>query len=151
MWNLIQIFNPRYELLVIFMKWVARHGACVSIVITFIGNGCHHTNLSCIGNLSTSINKSFPSLYIYRKSWAYQCSVILLFRAQEPKAPVTYCDHALSAVRPSVKQFTFSTSSPELLDGFWWNFVWMKYSRSLTSVVVFRPDPLGGGSRAGPK
>ena len=23
------------------------------------------------------------------------------FRAQEPKAPVTYCDHALSGVRPS--------------------------------------------------
>ena len=49
-----------------------------------------------------------------------------LFRAQEPKAPVTYCDHALSGVRPSsgvcrlssVRQFTFSTSSPEPLDGF---------------------------------
>ena len=47
------------------------------------------------------------------------------FRAQEPKAPVTYCDHALSGVcrpsivRPSsVRQFTFSTSSPEPLDGF---------------------------------
>ena len=26
----------------------------------------------------------------------------ILFRAQEPKAPVTYCDHALSVVRPSV-------------------------------------------------
>ena len=24
-----------------------------------------------------------------------------IFRAQEPKAPVTYCDHALSGVRPS--------------------------------------------------
>ena len=79
------------------------------------------------------------------------------FRAQEPKAPVTYCDHALSGVRPSVvrpssvKLFTFSTSSPEPLDGFWWNLVWMKYSRSLTSVVVFRPDPSRGGSRAGQK
>ena len=48
-----------------------------------------------------------------------------IFRAQEPKAPVTYCDHALSGVRPSsvrrpssVKLFTFSTSSPEPLDGF---------------------------------
>ena len=27
----------------------------------------------------------------------------------------------------------------------------MKYSRSLTSVVVFRPDPPRGGPRAGPK
>ena len=47
-----------------------------------------------------------------------------VFRAQEPKAPVTYCDHALSGVRPSVRRpssvrlFTFSTSSPEPLDGF---------------------------------
>ena len=43
-----------------------------------------------------------------------------LFRAQEPKALVTYCDHALSVVRrpSSVRLFTFSTSSPEPLDGF---------------------------------
>ena len=27
-----------------------------------------------------------------------------IFRAQEPKAPVTYCDHALSGVRPSVRR-----------------------------------------------
>ena len=27
---------------------------------------------------------------------------VCVFRAQEPKAPVTYCDHALSGVRPSV-------------------------------------------------
>ena len=90
-----------------------------------------------------------------------------IFRAQEPKAPVTYCDHALSGVRrpssvvcrpssvvcrlSSVRQFTFSTSSPEPLERFWWNLVWMKYSRFLTSVVVFRPDPPRGGSRAGPK
>ena len=55
--------------------------------------------------------------------------------------------HRPSSVRrrPSVwrKLFTFSTSSPELLDGFWWNLVGMKYSWSLTSVVVFRPDPPG--------
>ena len=29
-------------------------------------------------------------------------TVFRIFRAQEPKAPVTYCDHALSGVRPSV-------------------------------------------------
>ena len=28
-------------------------------------------------------------------------STPFLFKAQEPKAPVTYCDHALSGVRPS--------------------------------------------------
>ena len=92
--------------------------------------------------------------------------------------------HRPSSVRPSVRRrrrrrrrrpssvrklFTFSTSSPKPLDGFWWNLVggWrvavaryrmiclvlvgMKYSWSLTSVVVFRPDPPRGGSRAGPK
>ena len=39
------------------------------------------------------------------------------------------------SVRPSSgvrKLFTFSTSSPEPLDGFWWNLVGMKYSWSLT-------------------
>ena len=85
------------------------------------------------------------------------CIKKTLFSAQEPKAPVTYCDNALSGVRPSVvrpssvKLFTFSTSSPEPLDGFWWNLVWLKYSRSLSSVVAFRPDPSRGGSRAGQK
>ena len=81
---------------------------------------------------------------------------VKVFRAQEPKAPVTYCDHALSSVclpssvcPSSVRLFTFSTSSPEPLDGFWWNLVWMKYSRSLTSVVVFRPDPSRGGAKIG--
>ena len=29
---------------------------------------------------------------------------IRLFRAQETKAPVTYCDHALSGVCPSVRR-----------------------------------------------
>ena len=53
-----------------------------------------------------------------------------------------------SSVRPSSvvvvrKLFKFSTSSPEPLDRFWWNLVGMKYSWSLTSVVVFRPDPPG--------
>ena len=64
-----------------------------------------------------------------------------------------------SSVRPSSssssvvvrKLFTFSTSAPELLDGYWWNLVGMKYPWSLTSVVVFRPDPPRGGSKAGQK
>ena len=57
-----------------------------------------------------------------------------------------------SSARPSVRKlFTFSTSSPEPLDGFWWNLVGMKYSWSLTSVVVFRPDPPGADPGPGPK
>ena len=51
-----------------------------------------------------------------------------IFSSPEPKARVSYCHSALSVVRPSVrpsvrlsgvrKLFTFSTSSPEPLDGF---------------------------------
>ena len=83
------------------------------------------------------------------------CIYPVLLSSPEPKALVSYC-HSAPSVRPSVclsvrpssvrKFFTFSTSSPEPLDGFWWNLVGMKYSWSLTSVVVFRPDP----SRADP-
>ena len=58
----------------------------------------------------------------------------------------------LSSSSSSVRKlFTFSTSSPKPLDGFWWNLVGMKYLWSLTSVVIFRPDPPRGRSRAGPK
>ena len=58
--------------------------------------------------------------------------------------------HRPSSVRPSSvhKLSTFSTSSPDPPDGFWWNLVGMKYSWSLTSVVVFRPDLPRGGSRS---
>ena len=38
-----------------------------------------------------------------------------------------------------------------LLDGWLRNLVGMKCSWSLTSVVVFQPDPPRGGSRAGQK
>ena len=79
----------------------------------------------------------------------FTCTFLVtrLFSSPEPKAQVSYCHRAPSVIRPLT--FTFSTSSPEPLDGFWWNLVGMKYSWSLTSVVVFRPDPPRGGSRAG--
>ena len=96
------------------------------------------------------------------------------FSSREPKARVSYCHSAPSVVRPSVclsvclsvcpsvrpsvrpsvclsgVNFShFSTFSPEPLDGFWWNLVGMKFSWSLTSVVVFRPNPPRGRTRAG--
>ena len=55
------------------------------------------------------------------------------------KAQVSYC-HSAPSVVVLPKLVTFSTSSPEPLDGFWWNLVGIKYSWSLTIVVVFRPD-----------
>ena len=68
-----------------------------------------------------------------------------------PPAKQCHLGITLSVVRlsvcPSITRprniFTFSTSSPELLDGFWWNLVGMKYSWSLTSVVVFGLIHLG--------
>ena len=33
--------------------------------------------------------------------------LLCIIRTQEPKAPVTYCDHALSGVRPSSSYFWF--------------------------------------------
>ena len=148
---------------------VSKNGVCKTfefcpwkhLVILFtpasILGGWKQTMNSCAFILANCTGKIF-SLWFYCFVLAIGLDLFLLwfFRAQEPKAPVTYCDHALSvvcpsSVHPSVRLFTFSTSSPEPLDGFWWNLVWMKYSRSLTSVVVFRPDPPRGGSRAGPK
>ena len=87
------------------------------------------------------------------------CSFFLGHRSQRLQWPIvtTRCPASVRRLASvvcrlsSVRLFTFSTSSPEPLDGFWWNLVWMKYSRSLTSVVVFRPDPSRGGSRAGQK
>ena len=83
--------------------------------------------------------------------------VFLAHLSQRLKWAIVIAHRLSSVVRPSVvvvvvrKLFTFSTSSPKPLDGFWWNLVGVKYSWSLTSVVVFRPDPPRGGSRAGPK
>ena len=91
-----------------------------------------------------------PTLFA-RNDW------LLGHRSQRLQWPIVIMRCPASIVcRPSVclsyvRLFTFSTSSPEPLDGFWWNLVWIKYSRSLTSVVVFRPDPSRGGSRAGQK
>ena len=65
----------------------------------------------------------------------------LRHRSQRLQWPIVITRCPASVRQSSVRQFTFSISSPEALDGFWWNLVWMKYSRSLTSVVVFRPDP----------
>ena len=70
---------------------------------------------------SVSEKNTYKCWLIFFRFW----DQFVIFRAQEPKAPVTYCDHALSVVRPSVcrpssvRQFTFSVSSPEPLVGFY--------------------------------
>ena len=112
-----------------------------------------------------------PYMYIYKKTlmWPsmsarrnYTCNVFCFLAHRSRRLEwVIVIAHRPPSVRPSVrpsssssvvrKLFTFSTSSPKPLDGFWWNFVGIKYSWSLTSVVVFRPDPPRGGYRAGQK
>ena len=74
-----------------------------------------------------------------------------IFSSPEPKARVSYCHSAPSSVVVVRKLFTFSTSSPEPLDGFWWNLVGMKYSWSLTSVVVFSARSTQGLIQGGAK
>ena len=68
----------------------------------------------------------------YEVSISYGSNVmakVKVFSSPEPKARVSYCHSAPSVVRPSVRRrrrrpssvrklFTFSTSSPEPLDGF---------------------------------
>ena len=114
---------------------------------------CKVVHLNCeFGNWSASDQIKFKYVSFLLHSWKLLGCLggISLFSSPEPKARVSYC-HSRRR-RPSVRKlFTFSTSSPEPLDRFWWNLVGMKYSWSLTSVVVFRPDPPRGGSRAGPK
>ena len=74
----------------------------------------------------------------------------------EPKARVSYCHSAPLVVRPSVvvcPSVVHFSYFRLLLQNRWMDFyetwLWMKYSWSPTSVVVFQPDPPRGGSRAG--
>ena len=74
-----------------------------------------------------------------------------VFGSLDQKARLSYC-HSASIVRcQSVRKLCISTSSPEPLNEFLWNLVGMKYSWSLTNVVIFRRDPARGGSRMGQK
>ena len=89
--------------------------------------------------------------------YKYKCEIQILeiiFSSPEPKAGVSYGHSAPSVVRPSSSSVNFSHFRLLLqnrLVWFWWNFVGMKYSWPLTSVVVFWPDPPRGGSRDGKK
>ena len=52
--------------------------------------------------LGTSVEHAVPSeLGLFSTCFCMYTIANCFFRAQEPKAPVTYCDHALSGVRPS--------------------------------------------------
>ena len=129
----------------------------ISVVCSFVIDA----NLSVgfrgdfIISMHTLLMKSFQWCQRPYGIGCYFCTRFLAHLSRRLKWAIVIA-HRPSSVRPSSssvrrKIFTFPTSSPEPLDGFWWNLVGMKYSWSLTSVVVFRPDPPRGGSRAGPK
>ena len=84
-------------------------------------------------------SKFFDLVFLAHRSRRLEWAIVIAHR------PSSVHPSSSSSVR---KLFTFSTSSPKPLDGIWWNLVGMKYSWSLTSVVVFRPDLPRGGSRA---
>ena len=97
--------------------------------------------VNCKERASRNVVKTFAKSFLAHLSRRLEWAIV-----------IAHCPSSIRlSVRPSVRRklFTFSTSSPEPLNGFWWNFVRMKYSWSLTSFVVFRPDPPRGGSRAG--
>ena len=96
------------------------------------------------GKRTTRGDHNLGGIYIYFDILS-TAKAFLGHRSRRLQWPIVITRCPASVVcRLSVRQFTFSTSSPEPRDGFWWNLVWMKYSRSLTSVVVFRPDPPRG-------
>ena len=81
-----------------------------------------------------------------------------LFRAQEPKAPVTYCDHALSGVRPSVRPSSIRHLHFQLLlqnrlidfDGTWYGWSTQGPLQVLLIFGQIRPgaDPGRGQNRS---
>ena len=112
-----------------------------------------------------AINDNFPGYSRFRSfSRCLDPRVSILGRF-DPSTSLNFSLHILLAQlsrrlewaiviahRPSVRKlFTFSTSSPEPLDGFWWSLVGMKYSWFLTSAVVFRPAQgrIQGGAKIG--
>ena len=60
-----------------------------------------------------------------------------VFSSPERKAQVSYC-HSAPSVRPSSVNFHISTSSPELLDRFWWSI-----HRPLKVLLFFGQIPPG--------
>ena len=57
-------------------------------------------------------------------------SDLVCFRTQEPKAPVTYCDHALSVVRKTIYIFNFFSRTA------WW--ILMKLCMDEVLMVPYR-------------
>ena len=85
----------------------------------------------------TKISNSFKSCFNF---W-YQIFLWIFFfflaqLSRRLKWAIVIADRP-SSVLVVRKLFTFSTSSPEPLDGFRWNLVEMKYWWSLTIVIIF--------------
>ena len=121
------------------------HCPSVSHTFLFLTTQCVPQNTSCeiftslfvVPEIQSTIKGSLivPLLSVCLSHFAFAGTICIprnscfmtLFSSPEPKARVSYCHSAPSVVRPSVclsvcpsvrKLSTFSTSSPEPLDGF---------------------------------
>ena len=121
----------------------------INRIYHYVGEGTRESHLS-VHDLQSTMR--LVELWMMQIMDTRMGFLLLGHRSQRLQWPIVITRCPSSVCHPSsVRLFTFSTSSPEPLDGFWWNLVWMKYSRSFTSVIVFRPDPSRGRSRAGQK
>ena len=123
---------PNYDLFLLFSRYNNNSACDLDLWPFTLNKNCHNNNKA-----QWRILWICAILFLAHLSRRLKWAILI---AHRPSSSVVVC-----------KFFTFSTSSQEPLDGFWWNLVGMKYSSSLTSVVVFRPDLPRGGSRAGPK
>ena len=113
---------------------VSRNNHCIyseKNIVTFPGKSCTAEKMRLMFGTERLAKET-------RVAWS-------LFRATEPKAPVTYCDHASSVVCPSSVRYTIYIFNFFSITARWilMNLVGMKYSWSLTSVVVFGQIRLG--------
>ena len=119
-----------------------------------IHKSCTHTHVLNLHlrvkneNIVPLTHTSYTPPFLAHLSRRLEWTIVIPHRPSSVRPSVCLSVRPLASVR---KLFTFSTSSPEPLYGFWWNLVGMKYSWSLTSVVVFWSDPSRGGSRDGAK
>ena len=81
----------------------------------------------------------------------YRMICLALFRAQEPKAPVTYCDHALSGVRPSVRRPLDYLHFRLLLQNRLMDYdeTWYGWSTQGPLQVLIRQGRIQGGAKIG--
>ena len=91
-----------------------RHFCCTPVQTfysTVYFHGCCF--FFCNVGVPFEVHDALSCFVIQGSSLSYHCQItnFTIFSAPEPKAPVHYCDHALSVVRPSLTFHIFDFSS----------------------------------------